>query len=210
MANALLVGDIVLVKTFCSSASQVAVNTRFYHVDDIGAGGITDQDVANDMEDGVAQAYKPLLTAAATFRGIQLQVLHPRLLVPVIANANAGVGTGGASPLPLHVAGLIKLGTNLGGKANRGRQYIPFPAEEANDAIGNPSAAYITALTTLATGLVSLQTTTVGGTTLTMAPVVFHRLTSTWTRIITATPREFWATQRRRAALTGGDGPIPV
>lgn len=62
------------------------------------------------------------------------------------AVVTAAVGTGGGTPLPNNCAYLVKKSTDLGGRRNRGRMYLPCPSEADVDGAGLVLSASVTAL----------------------------------------------------------------
>lgn len=143
---------------------------------------------------------KALICNESTFKGILVQRVFPKpVAVPVVWNANAGVGTGGANPLPRQVSGLLATRTDFGGRRFRGRMYIPFPSESMNDTPdAQPTQPYKDALAAFAAKLLPGFEDAVGPDTWRAQPVLIDQTTGGTTDIVTMIVRSRWATQRRR------------
>jgi hypothetical protein len=179
---------------------QASANTVFYRVVSVGAPNSNDQDFASEMDTLLAPLVKPLINNNATYRGVQGQIVWP---LPVIGDvtsvAGSGVGTGGATAAPRQVSGLISWYTQLAGRAQRGRLFVPFPSTAfITGTVGDPTAGYITALNALRVGLTGKTTLTTGGRTATIAMIIYHRKTHNSDDVFSSFARSTWATQRRR------------
>jgi hypothetical protein len=151
-----------------------------------------------------------LLANNARYVGVALQRLSPLPLSVVITdNTNQANGTGGANELPLQVSGIVTLKTNLAGRANRGRMYIPFPPVAAQGTDGHPTNGYVTAVDTLAAIAILPQTVGTAPNQVVLTPVVYHKRLNTTTDITDKVARQRWATQRRRGDY-GKPNPIPI
>jgi len=138
------------------------------------------------------------LSVSAAFAGIGLDKLST---FPVPARVYASEfedGTVAGDPLPSQCAGLISWRTALAGKRNRGRTYMPFPAEADNAVTEFPSADYQARLQTLASTLenITLLNTEAGDIFLRMQ--VNSVAGNTFTDVDGYLIRAKWATQRRR------------
>lgn len=199
MPTALLNGDILEHRVWCSDGVQAAVNVRHYEVSSVVGGAVTDQDVATYMDGQLSPLYGALINNHATYNGVQLTKIFPNPpAVPVSSTVGSGVGVGGADALPLQVAGLLSLKTGFSGRAYRGRLYIPFPSQSGCNTQGGQGIGYQTAAVNLALAYTAAPTITVGASSLKISPVIWHRSTATRTLVtsVGASPR--WATQRRR------------
>lgn len=192
-------GDILEARFVCFVPNQVGINVRHYGVSGV-IGAPTGVDVA-DYLDGVFESfYKSCISSQATYRGCGVKRLLAVPSAEDIGIANAGIGTGAGDLLPKQTCGLITLRTGLPGRGFRGRVYVPFPAEDDNDTDSTPTAAYITLLTAFGTQLKTVlpMVISVGVTEATLTPLVYHRLLGLGTAITQGTPRDRWASQRRR------------
>jgi hypothetical protein len=197
------VGDIVQLRIYCKKADQASVNVRHYLTTAKAGSGTTIGLFLSALETaGLPADMKALINEDAAYMGIDGQVIFPTLLVPLQSNVASGFGDTAGDPLPSQTSGIITLRTTLGGRANRGRFYIPFPTETDNDTTGKPTSTYVAAAQTLADTLkASLVNVGAGGNTNSFAPVILHRDTMTTTAITDATAQQKWATQRRRGAF---------
>lgn len=96
------------------------------------------------------------------------------------------------------VSGIITWYTDLGGPQYRGRSYVPFPSLDTVDVDGLPTVTYNTQLATLAASIFSITTVGVGGATITIKPIIYHRATNTDATITDYRVRGLFATQKRR------------
>ena len=210
MVQALALGDFVRVRTYClfDLQAQLSVNNLDYIVGAVGGTPATDQDVADQVDAAVAGPYKDLMTAAATYKGVQVSTLlvTPPYLTrtnPVSATTNAGVGVAAGAPLPGQVSGLISLRTARGGRAGRGRSYIGFPGIVHDTGAGNPTAGYVAFLVALADQITVGLSISAGGRTATLVRVVLHtknkfEVVPPPDGVTSFVARAKWATQRRR------------
>jgi len=195
------VGDTLRVRIGTYTATQAGINTLALAAVD-KTGDISDvqqsQFIASALAQSLAPLYKPLMAADATFQGLSIQTLNtsPKPL-PEVNVAEAGVGTAGGDLLPGQASGVLTLKTAFAGPRYRGRIYIPWAAENDNDA-GKPTAGYITRLDLLGTYLsAQIVLTGVAGT-LTLEWVVWHRDLGVVTRIDNFRSNMKWGTQKRR------------
>lgn len=195
------VGDIYEVALWSHMGVQAGIMVRHYRVLAVRGAGVTDAAIAALVSSEFAAKVKALLCTSATFEGATVQKISPAPVGSRTADlGDAGAGTGGATIMPPQVAGLITHRTSLAGKSKRGRSYIPFPAEEDSDA-GNPTAAYVVKLDTLASEFQQLLLVGTGGNEADLKPVVWSRKLSTATDITLSIARTVWATQRRRGSF---------
>jgi hypothetical protein len=153
---------------------------------------------------------KSISATAATLVGWKLACVSqlPPDLPGIVTDGVAC--TGGATPVPTQVSGIIQALTLKAGRAYRGRIFVPFPWIAAVDTDQTPTAAYVTALNTWANtvGMVN-QLLTVGGNVYQLVPVIWHRhagktgipLARTYDIMTEANARKEWGTQRKRGDL---------
>ena len=131
--------DVLEVKLYTSMGNQVSINTRHY----VCKGLNPDQtavDAAVDLTTKLAGPMKAVISDLATYRGLSIQRLLPApITVAHWTDDGKANGTLSGDPLPPQTAGLISLRTHLAGKSRRGRQYTPFPTEDASDPEGRPT-----------------------------------------------------------------------
>lgn len=195
------VGDIYEVKLFTQQGPQMGLMVFHYRVSAISAPEATVDQIAAAMEGSFASLVKAVMTAQADFRGASARKVRPLPIgVEFLTGNFPGPGTIGGDPLPPQVSGIITLRSALAGRANRGRKYVPFPAEASNDTGFAPTAAYLTVMTNLANEFDDMQNVPNGAGSSDLTPVIFHRLLGTTTDVTFALVRNAWATQRRRGA----------
>lgn len=203
-------GDVYAVRLFTALGDQAAVNVRHYRVTTQQGTGATDAEIAAAMALIYPPAMKNMLVSAANYHGLNVQKIFP--LPPTVAvpsSVGAGPGLDTSEPLPRQVSGIITLRTAFAGRRYRGRIYIPFPGELANDPNGVPSVAYVTGLVALANLVLPPVVAGAGGNTSTLTSVLFHRDTNTTDAITNAVAQSKWATQRRRGSYGRPNIPGP-
>lgn len=208
----LTVGNLLLMRIWCSDAEQASVNNIWYSVAAVGAPAATDFDVATQMNALLAPLYKPILSELAAFRGVQVQIhtntpAYPAVNSVVFDNSLNGPGTGGPTALPRQTCGLGSFSTNFPGRQFRGRVYFPFPGVEADDGTGKPIAGYVAAIQTitddLSTGVSIVESTR----TATLVRALVHvkapksGIRPVPTPVTGGSASFKWATQRRRGSF---------
>lgn len=205
------IGDVYLAQIVCTAPdSQIAVNARHWVVTAQAGTGATDTQIAAVISNQIAGSYKALLCNASLYYGVKVNKIWP---LPISVGGSDrtgnGVGTAGVNQLPLQVSGLLTIRTAFGGRANRGRVYVPFPSTTDSQATGEPTAGYVGRLTALVTTLFPAPLTAgVGGNTTTFGPTLYHRATHLVTPITVVQSSTKWATQRRRG-LYGQPNVVP-
>lgn len=200
MATLLTVGDIVEFQVACFAGNQVGLNSWHYGVFEADNILATDELAAQTLDGILAPLYKPLLHNTASYIGITAQIINrsPKPATVTVA-ASTGVGTGGNVPLPSQVSGVITKQTVFAGRTFRGRCYIPFPSAAYNDTIPNkPTAAYVTALGNLITGLTPNISLANGLFFTRLQPVLWRSKTSQSQALSGFRANQKWGTQRRR------------
>lgn len=208
MSNALIAGDLLKVRLWCTNAEQASVQTFYYSVLATGTPAATDIDVANSLDTGFfSTAMPPLLNNLSSYEGVQVQIYRLGMIF-VSANATTGhgVGTGGAVALPRQTAGITHLTTALAGRAYRGRSYWPFPSVTHDQGDGVPTSAYASLIGTAIGGLLLLSAISTAGRTATIQMVLNHRKNKAGvippiTPIVLTFAEQKWATQRRRGSF---------
>lgn len=197
------IGNILHVQVLTLLQSQLGVNTYDFVASDV-TNQIEVQDAADDISTYYGLLYKPLLSTHASYRGVRVQLrTETSLFQPVYSILEQGQGDVLGDPLPKQCAGVITRRTAKSGRKFQGRIYVPFPGEADNDPnSGRPSGNYITRLTALAPGTYDSLNVASGTGSAVLQQVHFlpglvpTLLTSE--PYVSATPRAYWATQRRR------------
>lgn len=192
---------------FTFLGQQMAMTSVNFQLNSLtGTGGDDLGDASLQLMAGMSNAWKLAVSTAATMVGSKLAQVGPGPLpLPGIAT-DGGVCSGGSSPLPQQVSGIIKNTTARGGRAFRGRSYVPFPYAAAVDTDYTPTAAYVTKLGTIAADWINTTTITIAGSTYTFIPVIYHRkagksgvpAANTFDYVVGTVAEKEWATQRRR------------
>jgi hypothetical protein len=193
-------GTILRQTVGCYLSPQVAINQVHWEVSGL-VGTVSDQDCCDDLNIFAANAYIPILNINATYWGVKIQIVQTTFPKPIpVVNASlTAVGGVAGDVLPYQICGIFTKFTNNGGRIGRGRFYVAFPSEGLNTAAGQPSAAYLTLLGTLASNFCTQATITGGSGTCVLNPILYHYGAPPFPTPITgfrANPK--WATQRRR------------
>ncbi len=198
MSTSVAVGEVYGVRAVCILGAQVSINTVSYRIVSPLVGSILDTDIANHYAAAYASFLAPMLCNDAFFRGV---IVFRRLPTPqpVAAKALAiTAGTGGAVALPKQTCGLLSAQTSLSGRAQRARFYVPFPSQSSNQLDGVPTVGYKAELSALLGVAYTNLNLVVGGNSVNLDPVVWHKSTHTSDMIQTSNISTLWATQRRR------------
>lgn len=207
MASVLTLGMVLQARAWCSDSQQVSVTTFHYRVDAIAGPLCTDVDFLTAWDTIYSPLFYGLVNNNGSYLGATMQILSPGPLgLMRKRTAGAHVGTGGADALPSQTSGLIRWGTNQGGRAYQGRVYIPFPSEQGNNTIGYPIAGYLIGLDLIGNEYVNHTAWTLNAGTQTINPVLLHRknksgVTPAPSVISSWQSSNQWATQRKRGAF---------
>lgn len=200
------VGDIYKLRYYVYASPVLAVCTMHFRVTVIAGTEGTQAQGASVFDSLIAAPLKNCISSQATYRGVYWQKIRPTVSVPSAATAGAGVGNGTGGIMPPQVAGITSYKTAFAGRKFRGRNYIPFPAEDQCSG-GAPSAGYITQIGALNFALLTDTTYGAAGNTTTVRPIVYHRQTATYDDITAAIVRPQFGVVRRRAVGRGSDQP---
>lgn len=182
---------------------QSGLNNVNFLVTAITGTGATDAQFVAAWDAILSPLYRTLMTDGAQYYGCKAVRFSPLpVAVPVVSANHTVNGDAGTTPLPQAVAGLIKFLTGVIGRKGRGRIYVPFP-DAAFNVAHEPSGAYLTALSALAT---ALNTVTLIGTspnTSTVALCICAKPTKTFPAptpylVDTWVAEDAWGTQHRR------------
>jgi len=214
MAIALAASDRIKLRILCRLDDQLGENVLDYRTGPV-TGGPTDVELAGAISAIIAPLYKAFLCGIAEYRGVLLQVRRADTFFPQTFSI-VGQGAGGAigEAMPRQTSGITSKRTALGGKANHGRIYWPFPAVEAGALDAKPGDNQMLRMTNLATQLLGAQTYVMGGGTVVLNPELGHKKKADGTTLgptpITGfTTERKWATQRRRSSF-GAPNPLLV
>lgn len=202
-------GEVLQAQVVCSILGQTGQNILHWSVQTTTTGGASLQEIANKIDTNVAASYKAILSVAATYRGVGVSNTATPRSRQYFSVANAGLGSYGADLMPTQVRGLISWYADAGGRANRGRSYIPFPARSASDPTGLPTGAYLTALVNLRNAIFAPFTVTGSGGTTDLRMCLRHRppVLIGPSIVVFAFARSKFATQRKSGAYGRSDSP---
>lgn len=192
--------------------SQLGIFTSTWYCTAPGTPAASLGDLATALGTVIDAALGNCMHSAASILGYKVNGIN--FSPPPLPGVATSTTTGGAAgdPTSASLSGIIKEQTNFSGRAYRGRMFVPFPSTAHVSAAGYPTAAYTTALTTLATALVGFTGATgAGGGSFTVTPVVFHRKTTTGSSWVGLAPSVLFGTQHRRGnygKLNGGQIPL--
>lgn len=195
-------GDIYRVTVGCWAINQSGINVLHYRTASETGVGVTQTEIGTEIDPVFAARYKALLASDAVYYGVKVGRVFPSTpLLPVVVHANTGAGTFGAAIMPGAVCGMITKQTAYAGQAYRGRSYIPFPAESANDDDTMlPTAGYMTALALLADVLDDTRAITGAGGTASLEPILYDPDDQSWVSLAACLARQKWGIQRRRGS----------
>jgi len=205
------VGDLAEVVVMCYDPDTIQLGLNVYHAKCTSktGGSVTDQDIADRVDNDVFAMYKDILADDSNYYGVTSKNLDAvPVPSPAFAVTNTGAGTYGGITGPDQCAGFAKFRTGVSGRTGRGRKYYPFLPQDAFDADNQVQAAYrnnadlitqyfVTDLVIIGAGTANF---TWGG---------WNRVTDDflpWTGAVTSF---FIATQRRRGAF-GRTNFLPV
>lgn len=210
MARTLDVGDIVQATVVTQMGDQTALTVLHFLCGIVAGTSATDKDFATNLDAVLEADWKAAINNTATYRGIMAQVVNPPPMQRMQSEIGAaGVGTGGATPQPPQVSGIITWGTAMAGRAGRGRMYVPFPSTTFIDADGTPTASYIAALAALAVdiGGLAVVNRSGGGGSIAVQFVIYHRDFQTTDNVTSSVQQKKWATQKRRGEFGRPNAP---
>ena len=210
-------GNYYLHRTFAYSGNQMAVNTRYLTITSLTGAPPSESAFVNALDATLAAVYKQALANVAQYIGSDIQNITAVKPYPsqVGATANTGNGTGGTTPMPGQVAGLVSTYTALSGRNYRGRAYIPFPPTAAGTTTtpSAPTTAYQTILNSIGALTSGGQSLTVTGTIVNFSWVIRHSsppaIKDGYTTTTSYLGKPSWATQKKRGDY-GRTNAIPV
>lgn len=205
MANTFALNDLVEVVVYCSASDQVSANVLHYRVSAVTGTSSQDTTFATALDTNISGQLKSIIANSARYEGLRVQIIKPTRRPAVTNKTGAGAGTGGADVLPTAVAGVLSKRTNVASRTKRGRFYVPFQPETANDANGQIAAGQITLLNGLGSILDDAVTLGLLGNQATLTPVVYSRKDSTTEDITEFKLNGRWGVQRRRSGQKGSD-----
>jgi hypothetical protein len=202
------VGDILQVTFVCRFSEQIGLNVRHFRIATVVGVEQTHAQIAEDFRVRVRLSLIQILSNQATFEGVIVSKIFPlpkSIPVATVAAGEAGLVTG--DPLPRQVAGLIRARSMFAGRSERGRAYIPFPAETDSGSAATPTLGYATNLGQIAPVYFGPAGIGANPPLTTLTPIIWHRETNTFSVITAIAVSTAWATQRRRGTF-GRPNPV--
>lgn len=202
MAESVEIGRLYQVKMFIQCGAQCSTNV--FHLLCVDATGIrgTVPQLADAFIQKIDQDLKTILPTQATILGCTAQRLPYGGFTRGLLWLGQYLGTAGTNTsnvLPTYTCGLTKwIAETAAGRHRWGHTFWPFPCEDLNDQNGEPNAAYVTLMDTIA---VLMQTSFVAGTapnTSDCVLVLYDRVNNTQATINEAVTKEKWGRQKRR------------
>jgi len=211
MATAPAVGDILKHVNYCRAMGQNGLNVRHWRVSFQSGVAPSLDDVALALDDIFRPLYTAYLLTSAQHLGTTLQKINPLPVGDEGSTSRSGVpGVVEGTPLPPQCCGHITLNTGVAGRANRGRMYLPFWAEEqCTGAV--PTAGAIALMLPIGVAHKTVQTFVIGAGSITLQPIIWRRASETYIQITSGTIQPHFSTQRRRSLVhTNDDALIPI
>lgn len=206
-----VVGDLFEMRIYTSNdGGQIAINTIHYVLNTLINPTFNIQDLADGFAHTIKAEFLACVSDEAEVIGYSARRIGVgRETLEYFNTSEGGLGTFTGEVLPGIVAGMLTLRTDQPGPRFRGRLFMPFPSENANDSPGQPSTAYVTALSNFGGNCVfpSDFDTVAGKKTGSFQGVIYHRSDKTFTRITSFVPRTYWSRHKTRANYSPGDRP---
>lgn len=191
--------QIIEVKSWCFLEEQAGINVHFFKTSAVTA-GFHLADLCDSLSSQFALHLPGMMSPDAEYLGLQGRVVFPEPISSTLDSiVGRGPGTAIGDPLPKQTCGLIKWQASVAGPRGRGRTYVPFPSSAYNAPSSKPDGAYMSALADFAAFLTNDITVTGLSGNATLNKVLWNTGGVLEELVIQATPREKWATQRRRS-----------
>ena len=179
MGTALATNDIIALRAWCTLGNQASVNTFNFIIQSVVGGGVTDQDVVDQLDPTLFKAfYQPFMAPTATYQGLQLYFVKRAGFLPGPVQSTVGVspGTNGLNSAPRVVASILKYNTGIRGPIGRGRLFLPFVGADFVSADGEPTAGHDVLVNSFASALLTTIAITVGANTANLVWSLLHRI----------------------------------
>lgn len=209
MAQLGQVNELAQVRIVTYLGSQSAINVLHFRVSAVVTGGITTLEAATALDPTWDDEYKNCIPDDVTYRGTGVRKITaiPLPLEDVFVG-NEAPGNLNDIPLPGQVATVIAWKTALVGRSFRGRTYIPWAGQGANDPPGVPSAAHRALVAALGVAILGPHVIVGATGTVTLKLCVRSIPLTVNTDVTQGLVRTVWGTQRRRGGF-GATNPPP-
>lgn len=193
--------DLLEARVVCSLGTQISINVYHFVTENLNivSGDVTTADVAISLSTFFFPHYIGVVSDEASYYGVGCKRLTPTLTLEDgwAGDATAGTVTGGA--LPASTCGILTLLDGLGGRAHRGRKFMPFPAVDHLSA-GLPNSTYVDRLDTMGGSLVAgLTAANAGASTVDLVFVLKH-LDNSYDPATSVFGRSVWGQQHSRGS----------
>lgn len=194
------VNDVLQLKVSCWMQDQLGLNVRYWRVRSITGAGPDLQEIADAFGLALPDVLKDCISDDAEYLGLSVKMVGPGpATIAYLSDIGAGAGTVPTGPMPSQVCGMVTLKTDLAGRANRGRIYVPFPARGAADVItGLPTAGYVAAAQEYGDIFANTFNAAGVGSSAVLEPGLSTPIGNPFTLITAALARNRFGTQRRR------------
>lgn len=199
MATNMATDDYFKVSVCCQAVDQISLNVFSFSAFNV-VDTYTYDDLAGSMGAALLPLYQAILPAEASFYGLAITRQRPLPITQPAYYINLQPGSASGTLTSRQVTGLITKQTGIGGRAGRGRTYVPFLATSMVSTTGHLSTAGNTALNALAVQLFTQQVygPNLGGGLARINPVLAQRPFPAFTLVNNYQVRTKLATQRRR------------
>lgn len=197
----IVANDIVEVKTVCTEDNQFGMNVFSFQVLTAPTAALTDQELADAISTLFGNFLCPMIRVDASYAGCYMRYWHLGTWGPQTNSTDgAAAGSDPGTKLPDQVTGLITKKTTYGGRAGRGRIYVPFPSQARLDADNTPTLAYVGLLQTQFTWLLvpTVWLSVTPASTWSMQLIIHNEAMTSFKPVTGFVYRKKWATQRRR------------
>lgn len=206
------IDDVLECRHICQLNDQISVNVFHYKVTAVSVVGgtpVTTADCAAGLANQFNNIYAAALPTVSIYFGAGVRRITPTVTIEDGNNTFQIAGDIAEIPLPAQMCGLFAINTGIGGRAFRGRKYMPFPCITHVHTDTKPTAAYRGLIQTIANAYTG-GSVIAGPTTSTadLSPVLKHADNST-TAVTGSTVRLNWGTQRSRGGY-GRPNTLPV
>lgn len=211
MSRMLSVGMVVEIIPTWYYNNQVGLNVHHMLVQSV-AGAMSDLDLAYAaMEtpvggNPISDQYRDIVGPDASLLGASAQIIYPDRYVIQSWTVGAGIGTDIGNQLPSQVAGLVSKYGQEATRRARGRNYYPFPTDNAlfGGTADGPGPIYVQKCVDIATFFMGNPLGTIwngitSGDEANLVEIVFNLTSPITSNVVNrVVGRPYWATQRRR------------
>jgi len=203
---ALSAGDKMEVVFYCRANGQNGLIVRHFSVTNVLGTGANQQQVADRIDAVVGPLLADCISTHASYMGVRVKRITPNPTDDNTAKAEAQVGGLLGDLFSTQSAAVVSIRTGDAGRSKRGRCYVPFPSENANDEAGHPEEDYLALVAAFAGAITQpIVVNPTLGNSLDLLPVIYSRKLNQFYPITEFRLRKEWGTQRRRSQINRGD-----